>query len=302
MTTKEFDAIYETVPDAQKEKLLRFRAEHPYHELNIDGKKWRYLSSGEGEDNLIFLLGGFLTGDMWFHPISALEASYRILSPDAYTRMGFSGMHEVCDAIVRMMDHEGMDKATFIGMSAGGGIAQVFLQTNPDRVSNMVLSHCGMLRQDLNLSKRADRLRRVASILPVGVIRWIVKRQTTGVIPENSQWAAFEAAYFREIGSQVTKAMFVNFLSDAAATRRDFVAKPEVIQAWPGTVIVLTSEDDAFSFNSLEEIQNYYPRVQSHVFPEGGHHTLFLFPEQFTEALMRILSASDTAQPSQLSS
>ena len=289
MTFQDFSTIYADVPEHQKEMLRMFRAAHPYRELNINGKKWRYLAGGQGQEALVFLPGGFLKGDMWFYVIRAMETTYRFLSPDAYTRMGFSGMESVCDAISRMLDHEGIEKATFIGMSAGGGLAQVFLQRYPNRVSNLVLSHCGMLRQDLALSKRAERLRRVASILPAGVIKWIVKRQTTGQIPENSQWTAFEAAYFRETNSGVTKDMFVSFLAEAAVLRRDFIPKASVIEPWPGAVLILTSQDDDYSFNSLDELSAYYPRVQSHVFLEGGHHTLFFFPEQYTKALQDFL-------------
>ena len=295
MSAQEFNNIYADVPDDQKNLLLQFREAHPYQELEIDGKQWRYLSSGQGDQCLVFLPGGFITADMWFYSISKLEASYRILSPDAYTRMGFSGIQSVCDAIVRMLDHEGVEEAIFIGLSAGGGIAQVFLQTYPERVSHLVLSHCGILKQDFGLSKRAGRLGRVAKILPAPVVRWIVKKQTTGQVPENSDWISFEAAYYREVNAQVTKEMFVSFLADAAETRSSFTAKPEIIQSWPGTVFVLTSEDDSFSFASLEEIQDHYPRVQSYVFPEGGHHTLFFYPEQYTEAIQGFLD-SEQAQ------
>jgi len=292
MRIPEFDSNYAEVPDYQKDMLRQFRATHPYREMAIAGKKWQYLSSGQGDKCLVFLPGGFIPGDMWFYPMLKLESSYRILSPDAYTRQGFSGVQTVCDVIVKMMDVEGVDKATLVGLSAGGGIAQVFLQTYPERVSNLVLSHCGILKQDLGLAKRAERLSRLAKILPVSVVRWIIKKQTTGAVPESSEWAFFEAAYFREIGAEVTKDMFVDFLNDAADTRRNMNAKPEIVQAWPGRVFVMTSEDDSFSFNSLDQLQEYYPVVDTHVFPEGGHHAIFFYPKQYTEALKGFLESA----------
>jgi len=294
MSDRDFEHIYADVPADQKNMLLQFRAAHPYRELEIEGKRWRYLSSGQGDQCLVFLPGGFITADMWFYPMSKLESTYRILSPDAYSRMGFSGIRSACDAIVGMLDHEGIDEAIFIGLSAGGGIAQAFLQTYPERVLHLVLSHCGILKQDFGLSKRAERLGRVAKIFPAPVIRWIVKKQTTGQVPESSEWISFEAAYYREVNTQVTKDMFVSFLTDAAETRREFVTKPEIVQAWPGTVFVLTSEDDSFSFQGLEAIQDHYSRVQSHVFPEGGHHTLFFYPEEYTEVLQEFLNSLQT--------
>jgi pimeloyl-ACP methyl ester carboxylesterase len=49
MTFQDFSTIYADVPEHQKEMLRMFRAAHPYRELNINGKKWRYLAGGQGQ-------------------------------------------------------------------------------------------------------------------------------------------------------------------------------------------------------------------------------------------------------------
>jgi pimeloyl-ACP methyl ester carboxylesterase len=106
-----------------------------------------------------------------------------------------------------------------------------------------------------------------------------------GEVPQGSEWADFEAAYFAEVGSQVTREMMVGFLKGGARSRAAFVARPEVVQAWGGRVLILTSRDDALSFTSLEALQAYYPQTVAHVFDRGGHHTLFFFPEEYVQVL-----------------
>jgi hypothetical protein len=78
MTGSDFDEIYAQVPAEQKRLLWDFRAGHPYSELDVDGTPWRYIACGQGENVLLFLPGGFLKADMWFHPILALEKTYRV--------------------------------------------------------------------------------------------------------------------------------------------------------------------------------------------------------------------------------
>jgi len=111
MTTADFDEVYAGVPVEQRQMLAQFRASHPYKELDIDGARWRYIACGQGDRALLFLPGGFLAADMWFYSILALEQDYRIVAPDAYTLQGTFAMDEVCQALLRILDAEGIDRA-----------------------------------------------------------------------------------------------------------------------------------------------------------------------------------------------
>ena len=68
-------------------------------------------------------------------------------------------------------------------------------------------------------------------------------------------------------------------------TRRSFVFKPEVLESWPGETLILSSKADKAAFASLGKLQAGYPRAQTHLFEEGGHHTFMFFPEAYTAAL-----------------
>ena len=91
--------------------------------------------------------------------------------------------------------------------------------------------------------------------------------------------------YFREASSRISKTMFVRFLEGSMEVRRRFVFKPEVLESWAGETLILASKDDQAAFASLGKLQARYPRAQTHLFEEGGHHTFMFFPEAYTAVL-----------------
>ena len=284
-----FDDIYRDVPDEQKHLLQDFRANHPYRELDIDGTRWRYIACGQGGRALLFLPGGFLAADMYFHAVLALEETHRIIVPDSYTLQGTFNMDDVCRAIVHILDTEGVEKATVIGLSAGGGIAQYFIQEYPERVEHLVLSHCGILERDAEAASKLKKMLSLVKILPLFVTRRILKKMTAGNVPASSKWIEFHNAYFREASSRINKTMFVRFLAGSIAVRRGFVFEPEVLESWGGETLILASKDDQAASASLGRLQARYPAAQTYLFEEGGHHTFMFFPEAYTAVLKQFV-------------
>ena len=56
MTMAAFDEIFATVPVEQRQILAQFRASHPYKELDVAGRRWRYIACGRGGKALLFLV------------------------------------------------------------------------------------------------------------------------------------------------------------------------------------------------------------------------------------------------------
>lgn len=290
MKQPDFDRIYKNVPAEQKQMLLDFRASHPYKEIAIHGAVWRYLSCGQGEHVLLFLPGGFVTADMWFYPITALEDRYRIIAPDAYTLQGTFAIDEVCCALVSILEAEGIEKATVIGISAGGGVAQWLIQEYPEKVEHLVLSHCGIIAPaKAEKSQRVMKLVKLLKLLPLAIIKRILLKRAAGHYPPTSQRVAFARAYMQEISANIRREMIVRFFEEGLETHRTFVYKRKVIQAWPGETLILSSQDDAVTGDAVKELQARFPGARTHLFEEGGHRTLLLFPEAYTAALKGFL-------------
>jgi pimeloyl-ACP methyl ester carboxylesterase len=286
------DGIYGTVPPEQRERLFSFRATHPYRRLTCGETTWRYVACGQGEGALLFLPGAFLRADMWFNQILALEDDYRIIGPDAYALQGLFDMDAVCDALVGSLDAEGIERATVIGISAGGGVAQILLQAHPERVEHVVFSHCGVLEHSAAREAQTSRILWLVRILPMFVIRRVLKNMTTGETPLSSRWIAFHEAYLREAIPNVERRMFVRFLRSGLDARRRFRFDPQALESWPGAILILSSEDDALSRDALAKLQARYPRATTDLLPAGGHHAFLFFPDDYTAALRRFLDAA----------
>jgi len=130
----------------------------------------------------------------------------------------------------------------------------------------------------------------LSRFLPVSLIRRIIVRQTSGQPPDNSDWIAFHDAYYREQIERVSKQMFLSFMELGLETRRSFVFEPGDVATWPGRMLLLTSEDDDFSYPRLPVLQERYPQAETHVFEAGSHHTYLFFPEAYTKVLEGFLA------------
>lgn len=261
----------------------RFRATHPYQELRSNGVAWSYLACGQGHKTLLFLPGGFVRADLWFHAITALEHGYRILALSA--SLETFDIADALAAFVALLDREQVDKAFVIGVSAGGGLAQYLLQSHPQLVEHLVLSHCTPLSP--TTGRRLRRLLGLLQLLPEPLLRRLLIARTAHY--PASPWAAFTRAFFRERLPEVSKAVFVRFFQSGADAALGFEYRREVVQEWPGRMLILTSNDDRTTYPHLGELQARYPRAETHIFERGGHHTLLLDPETYVATLKSFL-------------
>ncbi|MGD2105207.1 MAG: hypothetical protein PVJ55_08875, partial [Anaerolineae bacterium] len=158
-----------------------------------------------------------------------------------------------------------------------------------ERVEHAVFSHCGVLEPSPEAESRTRRILGLVRILPLFVIRRVLKRMTTGETPSSSQWIAFHEAYIQEAIRNVDKSMVVRFLRSGLETRQRFTFQPEVLESWPGSIVILSSQDDALSRSSVEKLQARYPGAKTELLKEGGHHAFLFFPEAYSAALRRFL-------------
>lgn len=133
-------SFYASVPPEQRQALETFRGSDRQRMMRIDGREWRYVSTGEGEHTLVILPGGFARADMWLRPILNLESEYRTLAIDASLEVFAAG--PFCDAVFEILDREGVDTFTALGCSYGGGLVQHLLHHHSERLEHAVLSHC----------------------------------------------------------------------------------------------------------------------------------------------------------------
>jgi len=261
--------------------LLRdFRAAYPYQHLDFDDWSWRYIAAGSGQKTLLVLPGAFVGAEMWLHLIMSLQDEHRILALDNPPKA--LSLAEMNAALVRLLDVEGIQQITLLGYSAGGGLAQAFMQAHPERVEDLILSHCTPLSADT--AHRLDRMAGLLKLLPLPFIRAVFKKRSSRY-PSTFEWADFTRAFFNERIATLKKYDLIQFIQSGVEAARAFQFEPQVLQDWHGRILLLSSKDDATTFPRIGEMQARYPAAQTHIFEQGGHHTLLLFPETYNSIL-----------------
>jgi pimeloyl-ACP methyl ester carboxylesterase len=285
--SQQFSDAFARVPDEQKALLLEFRRAYPPRQVRVMGERCSYIGGGRGERTLLLLPGALVGADLWFYLFNQLQDEYRLLALD--TLPATLSPHQIDAVLCALLDAESVRQATVIGYSAGGGLAQWFVQSHPERVTHLVLSHCTPL--DTGAAGRIGVLRWLVRLLPISLIRALFRRRTQHYPP--GKWAAFASAYFAEKLVTLDKQTVAHFFEAGGEMARRFVFETDRLEAWPGKILLLSSEDDRTTFPRLPELQARYPRAQVHVFEQGGHHTLLLHPEEYTERVRAFLEAWD---------
>ena len=270
------------------ELLHDFRTAHPYRQLDLRDGSWRYITAGYGRKKLLLLPGAFIGAEMWLHLITALKECYRIIAPEMPSKP--LTISEMSAGLTRITDTEQVERAVVIGYSAGGGLAQAFTQMHPERVEHLILSHCTPLSPDT--AERMGRLIRVMRLLPMPLIRAIFRKRSSRY-PTESEWADFTRRLFTQRIAVLTKAEIMQFIQGGMEIARAFRFESQALRNWKGHVLLLSSKDDTTTYARINELQERYPSAQTHIFEQGGHHTVLLFPEIYNSTLGNLIANLD---------
>lgn len=265
--------------------LLRdFRVAHPYRQLELEDWSWRYICIGNGNRTLVLLPGAFIGAEMWLHLITSLQDRYRIIALDNPPKaLPLVGMNT---AFLKLLDVENIQRMTLLGYSAGGGLAQAFMQSHSERVEDLILSHCTPLGPDA--THRLNRMAGLMHLLPLPFIQALFKNRSSHY-PSSSEWADFTRAIFAERIASLEKEDLLLFIRSGVEVARAFQFEPQALRTWSGRILLISSKDDVTTFPQLGEMQMRYPSAQTHVFELGGHHTVLLFPDAYNSIIANFL-------------
>jgi pimeloyl-ACP methyl ester carboxylesterase len=127
--------------------------------IDIHGERLAYYDEGHGE--AILLVHGMAgSSATWREIMPRLAKDYRVIAPDllghgqsAKPRTDYS-LGAFAVGLRDLLDELGVDSATVVGHSLGGGIAMQFLYQHPDYCRRLILISSGGLGQDVGLILR----------------------------------------------------------------------------------------------------------------------------------------------------
>ncbi len=241
------------------------------------------LADGREVQTLVLLHGIAVSSWAWRHNLEALSKHCRVIalchkghgwSGRPHDAKGREGDGQDIPALSRFvlgaMDHLGVDKATFVGNSLGGGVSLWTALTAPDRVDKLVLvnpaSHVAQLPWPLLKSQ----LQALAPVYRALVGPTLLRIPLTAIAYRNLPvdrdymagfWAPFEAR-----GSMRALVATARALPEAIATLD--ARLPEIRHE---TLIVWGERDGLLPASTAHRLQRKLPRARLVLIPEAGH-------------------------------
>ena len=140
------------------------------HEAQLHGHRAVYRVAGSGPD--VVLIHGMINSSRhWQEVAGRLAGSYRVIAPDlighgdAATPRGDYSLGAHAAAIRDLLTTIGVERATIVGHSLGGGVAMQFFYQFPQRTERLALISSGGLGHDVSPLLRGAALPGSATLL-----------------------------------------------------------------------------------------------------------------------------------------
>lgn len=258
-------------------------------ETTVGDVRIHYQDIGTG-DPVVLLHGGMASGEFWKGAgyVDALAGSCRVLLPDFRGHGRSSRLHDekqygvpydVAD-VVAVLDHAGVESATFCGWSWGGTVSLAVAAVHPDRV-NAVLTTGTAGRHvfkdiDMNFSRFPEMARKLDTDGMPGMAKELERlggqRWLHDLMLDNDA-VALAAWYRGQIDSVRT---------DRAAA--DITAP----------VLLLAGEEEVDTLNFPDPVLPRHART--HVIAGENHVTAFLRSDILVPALLALLAGRHPSQ------
>lgn len=258
-----------------------------------------YAVAGKGPP--LLLIHGF-GGEIWVweKQVSALSQRYRLYIPDLLG-YGYSDRPKVdytptffIDSIRQLMDHLGVDRASLIGNSMGGGIAWAFALSRPERVDKLVLIDSippDLVPEVRNPSFRWFLAIRNLPLLPSlaaslhtrGMLRTTLKemvhddRLITDAVVERQYQIGRIAGTGRVMTSTARQVGEVKRHEGALAA----LAKP--------TLIIWGEQDEVFPVSVGKQLHSLIKTSELLVVKDSGHMPMWERPDETNRAILEFL-------------
>jgi pimeloyl-ACP methyl ester carboxylesterase len=264
-------------------KLIKSRDEfcntHPEVCMDINGRSWGVLQVGEVGPALVLLPGTLGRGDIFWNQIDALKGRVRILAL-SYPKDG--SIEEWCEDILALMDANGMQKATILGSSLGGYVAQYLAAIYAEKVDELIASNT------LNTVSILSNIPPYNSDINGTPIDDLRKGFSAGMIP----WAKEE----------VDRAELVDLLMIEVSGRipeAELKMRLNALKRGPELPPVTLGKEHIFTVESLDDrlipppvrdaVRARLDPLRSYKFVRGSHFPYITHPEAYTALIVEVL-------------
>jgi maspardin len=264
-------------------ELEEFRRLYAERHETVAGRPWGFIETKGGPEApvLVMLPGTLGTAQIFWNQIAALGDRIRIVS---VTYPPIDQIEPLADALADLLDHLKIERASVLGSSLGGYLAQWFAARHPDRVDHIFIGNSLSDPKIVNPSRKsAAELRQLPGEAHQAIVLGSVE---TWSEPE-PVFAAMKEV-LRESGRALISA-------DALKARVLVVAgggAVPVVRLSSDKVTVIDCEDDPLiPAAGREDVVQRYPGAELLRLPVGGHYPYITRPEAYNAVIERRLLA-----------
>jgi pimeloyl-ACP methyl ester carboxylesterase len=273
---KTFDELYAKVNVGTVSSLTTFRQSHPAHTLELRGIKWSYLALGEGPETILFLHGMTGAYDIWWQQMEALQDEYRVI---AVTYPAVNTLEEMEQAVMAILEAEGVEQFYVVGSSLGGYFAQYLVTRHPNEILGMVFANTFPPNDII-----AENNKTIGALLPY-LPEWLVMKVLSGSMRES----VYPASDYSELVLAFGLEQTYGRMSKAQVAGRfhcvvePFEAPDMAVLGIP--VMVIEADNDPLVEAALrEQLRETYPTAEV-VTLSNGHFPYLSMPAEYTAYL-----------------
>jgi len=282
-------------------RLQGFRKVCPPRSLGVDKYVYRFWDLAHEENKndssaVVFLPGAMAHGEAWFSHMLHLMDKTRCI---AFSYPDVPRMELIARHLGELLQKLGVTRATLVGHSIGGIIAQYMVRQNPELVQSLVLCTSGAPSVQLPAETRKVWTGRAAMIprltlLPFSIIREQLAIQNfEDTCPDRYQKnMQFYRAYIEE--TYLTYAYKRQYLALGCrampAAYKKPVFAPGDLSGWNGKIVIAESEDDQmYSQEERAALRDLYPDAEIFDFGDAGQFGVYIHQERLCDKIAELL-------------
>lgn len=279
--------------------------------IEIHGMRQAVVDEGDGDEVLLLIHGMAGSAQTWRAVLPQLAKKYRVIAPDllghgqsAKPRTDYS-LGAFAVGLRDLLDELGVESATVVGQSLGGGVAMQFLYQHPDYCRRLVLISSGGLGPDVGLILRLLAAPGAEFVMPViapsPVLRAgnAVKSWLSSAGLRSPRGAEMWSAY-SSFGDAETRQAFLRTLRSVVDYRGQAVSALNRLNLREGLPILAIwgEEDNIIPVDHAYAALEARPDCRLEILPGVGHFAQVEAPDRVIDLLDEFISTTEPADPS----